>query len=68
MAANLSPWEERPMTTASDPNAIYCVKCKEKTESADMAAVTMKNGRAATQATCVVCSTRKFRIGTIPQQ
>ena len=30
--------------------------------------VTMKNGRAAAQATCVVCGTRKFRIGAIRQQ
>ena len=56
------------MTTPGDPNAIYCVKCKAKTGSADLKAVTMKNGRAAAQATCVVCSTRKFRIGAIPQQ
>ena len=68
MAANRSPKEERPMTTAGDPNAIYCVKCKAKTESADLKAVTMKNGRAAAQATCVVCGARKFRIGAIPQQ
>ena len=56
------------MTTADDPHAIYCIKCKAKTGSADLKAVTMKNGRAATQATCVVCGTRKFRIGVIPQQ
>ena len=56
------------MTTAGDPNAIYCVKCKAKTESADLKAVTMKNGRAAAQATCVVCGARKFRIGAIRQQ
>ena len=56
------------MTTVSGPNAIYCVKCKEKTESADLKAVTMKNGSAATQATCVVCSTRKFRLGAMPQK
>ena len=34
------------MTTAGDPNAIYCVKCKARTDSADLKAVTMKNGRA----------------------
>ena len=56
------------MTTASGPDAIYCVRCKEKTESADLKPVTLKNGRAATQATCVVCSTRKIRFGAIPQQ
>ena len=56
------------MTTAGDPNLIYCVKCKAKTESADLKPVTMKNGRAAAQATCVVCGARKMRFGAIPQQ
>ena len=53
------------MTTAGDPNAIYCVKCKARTESADLKAVTMKNGRAAAQATCVVCGARKMRFGAV---
>ena len=56
------------MTTAGDPNVIYCVKCKARTESADLKAVTMKNGRAAAQATCVVCGARKFRFGAVRQQ
>ena len=56
------------MTTAGDPNAIYCVKCKAKTGSADLKAVTMKNGRAAAQATCVVCGARKFRFDAVRQQ
>ena len=56
------------MTTAGDPNAIYCVKCKARTDSADLKAVTMKNGRAAAQATCVVCGTRKMRFGAVRQQ
>ena len=56
------------MTTAGDPNAIYCVKCKARTDSADLKAVTMKNGRAAAQATCVVCGARKMRFGAVRQQ
>ena len=56
------------MTTADDPNAIYCVKCKAKTGSADLEPVTMKNGSAATRATCVVCSTRKMRFGAVRPQ
>ena len=56
------------MTTADDPHAIYCVKCKARTESADLKAVTMKNGRAAAQATCVVCGARKMRFGAVRQQ
>ena len=42
---------------------IYCVKCKAKTDSNEIVAVTMKNGRPATQATCADCGTKKFRIG-----
>ena len=45
---------------------IFCVKCKEKTDSSDVQSVTMKNGRPATQAICAVCGTRKFRIGALP--
>ena len=45
---------------------IYCVKCKTKTDSKDMVGVTMKNGRPATQAICVECDTKKFRIGAMP--
>ena len=45
---------------------IFCVKCKEKTDSSDVRGVTMKNGRPATQAICVVCGTKKFRIGAMP--
>ena len=35
------------MTTASEVVEIYCIKCKAKTASRDVEAVTMKNGRAA---------------------
>lgn len=45
---------------------IYCVKCKAKTETRDLAEVTMKNGRAATTGRCVDCDTKKFRIGPLP--
>ena len=45
---------------------IFCVKCKSKTESTEVEAVTMKNGRQATQALCAVCGTKKFRIGKLP--
>ena len=63
-----APKEERPMTTAGDPSAIYCVRCKAKTGSADLKPVTMKNGRAAAQATCVVCGARKMRFGAVRPQ
>ena len=45
---------------------MYCVKCKEKTETRDTQPVTMKNGRAAMTGFCVQCGTKKFRIGKVP--
>ena len=44
----------------------YCVKCKAKTASRDIEAVTMRNGRPATRAVCLDCGTKKFRIGVLP--
>ena len=44
---------------------IFCMKCKTKTASKDVTPVTMKNGRAAVNALCVVCGTQKFRIGVL---
>ena len=54
------------MTIPSQSVEIYCVKCKAKTPSKDIEAVTMKNGRPATRSTCVNCGTKKFRIGVLP--
>jgi hypothetical protein len=41
----------------------YCVKCRTKREMKGPKAITMKNGKPATQGTCPVCSTKLFRIG-----
>ena len=41
----------------------YCVKCRSKREMSNAQAITMKNGRPATQGVCTVCSTKMFRIG-----
>ncbi len=41
----------------------YCVKCRAKREMRDAKAITMKNGRPATQGVCLVCITKMFRIG-----
>jgi len=54
------------MSTGSNSPEIYCVKCKAKTASRDIEAVTMQNGRPATRSICVKCGTRKFRIGVLP--
>ena len=54
------------MTTLSPAVEIFCVKCKAKTASQDIEAVTMKNGRPATRSICVDCGTKKFRIGVLP--
>ena len=54
------------MTTPSELVQIYSVKCKVRTGSRDIEAVTMKNGRSTTRSTCVECGTKKFRIGVLP--
>ena len=41
----------------------YCVKCRAKKEIKSPKAVTMKNGKPATQGTCPACSTKMFKIG-----
>ncbi len=41
----------------------YCVKCRAKVEIQGAQAITMKNGRPATQGSCPVCKTKVFRIG-----
>jgi len=66
MAATAPPKEPPTMTAPSGAVEIYCVKCKAKTASRDIEAVTMKNGRPATCPICVECGTRKFRIGVLP--
>ena len=41
----------------------YCLKCREKREMKNPTAITMKNGKPATEGTCPVCSTKMFKIG-----
>jgi Zn finger protein HypA/HybF involved in hydrogenase expression len=41
----------------------YCLKCRTQREMKDSKAVTLKNGRPATQGICPVCGTKMFRIG-----
>jgi len=41
----------------------YCVKCRAKKEMRDARAITMKNGKPATQGVCPTCGTKMFRIG-----
>ena len=54
------------MSTPSEAADIYCLKCRAKTGSRDIEAVTMKSGRAATRSTCEECGARKSRIGVLP--
>ena len=51
-------------TPTTETPAIYCVRCKAKTDNRDVEKVTMKNGRPARKAVCVDCGTKKFRIGS----
>jgi len=41
----------------------YCVKCRAKKTMKDEQAVTMKNGKPATQGICPDCGTKMFKIG-----
>jgi hypothetical protein len=41
----------------------YCIECRAKKEMKDPKAITMKNGKLATQGTCPTCGTKMFRIG-----
>ena len=41
----------------------YCVKCHAKREMGSAKAITMKNGKSATQGVCPKCGTKMFRIG-----
>ncbi len=46
-----------------DTMQAYCVKCRAKREMKDARAITMKNGKPATQGVCPACGTKMFRIG-----
>ncbi len=50
-------------TKGGEPMQAYCVKCRAKREMKDTKAITMKNGRPATQGVCPTCGTKMFRIG-----
>jgi Zn finger protein HypA/HybF involved in hydrogenase expression len=41
----------------------YCMKCRAKREMKSAKAITMKNGKPATQGTCPTCGTKMFKIG-----
>lgn len=41
----------------------YCLKCRSKREMKNTKAVTLKNGRPATQGVCLVCGTKMYLIG-----
>ncbi|GIW17762.1 MAG: hypothetical protein KatS3mg064_0919 [Tepidiforma sp.] len=41
----------------------YCLKCRERREMKEPKAITMKNGKPATEGTCPVCGTKMFKIG-----
>ena len=45
----------------------YCVKCRTKRAMKNAKAITMKNGKPATQGVCPVCGTKMFRIGAAKQ-
>jgi RNase P subunit RPR2 len=47
----------------SDMASGYCMKCKAQRDIQNAKQITMKNGRPATEGTCVICGTKIFKIG-----
>ncbi len=43
---------------------MYCVKCRQKRDASNPQNVTMKNGKPAVKATCSVCGTGMYKIGS----
>ena len=41
----------------------YCLKCRQRREMQNATAITMKNGKPATQGVCPICGTKMFKIG-----
>jgi Domain of unknown function (DUF5679) len=41
----------------------YCLKCRERHEMKNATAITMKNGKPATEGICGACGTKMFKIG-----
>ena len=41
----------------------YCMKCRALKEMKNPKALTMKNGKPATQGVCASCGTRMYKIG-----
>lgn len=41
----------------------YCLKCRTQREMQNEKAITMKNGKPATEGKCPVCGTKMFKIG-----
>ena len=60
----MTPWKRK---TGAAVGEIYCLKCKERTASTNVEAVTMKNGSPATKAVCAVCGVGKYRVGRTPE-
>ena len=50
------------MTSAAGEQ-IYCLKCRERTDTLEAREVVLKNGRTAVTGQCALCRTKKFRMG-----
>ena len=66
MTIHITEEDSLSFVSTKEVNAMeaYCVKCRTKREMKDAKAITMKNGKPATQGTCPVCGTKMFRIGS----
>jgi hypothetical protein len=54
---------ENPKRKGDEQMQAYCLKCQAKREMKGARAITMKNGRPATQGVCPTCGAKMFRIG-----
>ena len=50
------------MTSAAGEQ-IYCLKCRDRTDTLEAQEVVLKNGRSAVTGQCAACGTKKFRMG-----
>jgi hypothetical protein len=50
------------MSHATETREIFCLKCRKRTESTNLAPTEMKNGKKALKGKCTVCGTNTFTI------
>ena len=62
LAQIILPMKEKEKMEMKEKMEAYCFKCRTKREIQNAKAVTLKNGRPATEGVCPQCGTKVFRI------